>query len=210
MSESERKYKILPGVPTPDYDTIIKASSDYTEPGELEFVMRKYTLDADKRKARAAATGGKDVDELKKLGVQVAEDEERAREESQARMDAIKERNVMAPASIEALREVASKKHKNDEKREEIEAELKARDEEMAQQEALEKARAERREQQKKAVEELKARAASIEAKKAEMAAKAAKAAEEARAKEEEAAAASKDNLILSDEDTLDSFSEFL
>ena len=74
MSESKRKYKILPGVPTPDYDTIIKASSDYTEPGELEFVMRKYTLDADKKKVKPAGNSGKDVDELKKLGVQVAED----------------------------------------------------------------------------------------------------------------------------------------
>ena len=45
MSDTGRKYKILPGVPTPDYDAIIKASSDYTEPGELDFVMRKYTLD---------------------------------------------------------------------------------------------------------------------------------------------------------------------
>lgn len=208
MSDTGRKYKILPGVPTTDYDAIIKASSDYTEPGELDFVMRKYTLDSEKKRKVTSANSAQDVDELKKLGVEVSEQEERSKEESQARMEAIKARNVMAPASIEALREVASKKHRSEEKQEEIDAELRVRDEEAAQQDALEKARAERREQQKKAVEELKARAAKLEADAAAKAAEAAKVAEAARAKEEEEA--SNNNLILSDEETADSFSEFL
>ena len=193
----ERKYKILPGVPTPDYEEILKASSDYTDPGALEFTERQITLDSEKKAKPTLLTSDTDVEELKKLGIEVSEEEERSKEISQERMDAIKQKRVMAPASIEALREVASKRETDDKKREEIEQGLKERDERAAKEEELERIRAERREQQKKAVEEIKARTASNEA--------AAEAAEAARAKENE-----DENLILSDEETADSFSEFL
>ena len=193
----ERKYNILPGVPTPDYEDILKACSDYTDPGAIEFEERQITLDSEKKAKPVIPSSPDDVEELKKLGIEVTEQEEREKEKSQERMDAIKQRNVMAPASIEALREVASQMDIDDAKREEIESGLKERDERAAKEEELQKLRAERREQQKKAVEEIKAKSASNEA--------AAAAIEEARAKENE-----DENLILSDEETADSFSEFL
>ena len=194
MSEAKRKYTILPGVPTPDYEAILDASSDYSDPGELDFTMRSYT-EMPKPSRTATPPSADDIANLQKLGDEVSEEEERAKEISRERMEAIKARSVTMPASIEELRDVARNSDIDDDKRDEIEAELKSRQDEAEKKEELEKIRAERRSQQKKAVEEIKARSAANEA-------AAQKAAEEAKEDEE--------NLILSDDDAADSFSEFL
>lgn len=194
MSEAKRKYTILPGVPTPDYEAILDASSDYSDPGELDFTMRSYT-EMPKPSRTATPPSADDIANLQKLGDEVSEEEERAKEISRERMEAIKARSVTMPASIEELRDVARNSDIDDDKRDEIEAELKSRQDEVEKKEELEKIRAERRSQQKKAVEEIKARSAANEA-------AAQKAAEEAKEDEE--------NLILSDDDAADSFSEFL
>ena len=207
MSEAKakRKYTILPGVPTPDYETIIKATSDYTDPGELDYnEERVYAHESVEEKIAAPAqpVDNADVAELKKLGAEVSAQEEKARIESQNRMNDIKNRAVTAVASIADLKEVAAKNLGDDEERRgQIEAEMKLREEEAKKQEELERVRAERRAQQKKAVEELKAKSAANEA-----------AAEAAKAEEAKKAAENDDdmNLILSDEETADSFSEFL
>lgn len=198
MSEAQRKYTILPGVPTPDYETILSASSDYSEPGELDYkTERNFTYEienAEKLKALASANP-KDVEELIKLGEDVSNQEEAERIASQNRMNAIKERAVQAAASMDELREAASKQEVDDERREQLDAEMRERDEAAAKQEELERVRAERRAQQKKAVEELKAKAAANEA---------AAEAEKARFEEDD------DMLNLSEEDVEDTFGEFL
>ena len=198
MSEAQRKYTILPGVPTPDYETILSASSDYSEPGELDYkTERNFTHEienAEKMKALASANP-KDVEELIKLGEDVSNQEEADRIASQNRMNAIKERAVQAAASMDELREAASKQEVDDERREQLDAEMRERDEAAAKQEELERVRAERRAQQKKAVEELKAKAAANEA---------AAEAEKARFDNDD------DMLTLSEEDVEDTFGEFL
>ncbi len=198
MSEAQRKYTILPGVPTPDYETILSASSDYSEPGELDYkTERNFTHEienAEKMKALAAANP-KDVEELIKLGEDLSNQEEAERIASQNRMNAIKERAVQAAASMDELREAASKQEVDDERREQLDAEMRERDEAAAKQEELERVRAERRAQQKKAVEELKAKAAANEA-----------AAEAEKAKFDN----DDDMLNLSEEDVEDTFGEFL
>ena len=194
MSEPKRKYTILPGVPTPDFESILEASSDYSDPGELEFTMRSYT-EMPKPGRTVTSPSATDIANLQKLGDEVSEEEERAKEISRERMEAIKARSVTMPASIEELRDVARNSDIDDDKRDEIETDLKSRQDEAEKKEELEKIRAERRSQQKKAVEEIRARSAANEA-------AAQKAAEEAKEDEE--------NLILSDDDAADSFSEFL
>ena len=198
MSEAQRKYTILPGVPTPDYETILSASSDYSEPGELDYKTERNFAheieNAEKMKALAVANP-KDVEELIKLGEDVSNQEEQERLASQNRMNAIKERAVQAAASMDELKEAASKQEVDEERREQLDSEKREREEAAAKQEELERVRAERRAQQKKAVEELKAKAAANEA-----------AAEAAKSSIDD----DDDMLNLSEEDVEDTFGEFL
>ena len=82
MAEAKRKYRILPGVPAPDLEEILKASSDYSEPGELEYTTAKNyqyetTEEINAKKGKKVVVKNESIEELQKLGDEVSEAEER-------------------------------------------------------------------------------------------------------------------------------------
>lgn len=168
----ERKYEILPGVAVPDIKSIVDAASDFSVSG-VEDVAIKEHHNGNNQQNPIKVTGAA-VDELNKLGNQVAEEEEKAAEESRRVMEAIK-----AQAQVADLSELkkAAEENMTPEKREEIQREQEALAAARAEEEAKAKAREERRLQQQKALEE------SLARKAAEAEEKAAKEAEEAAAK---------------------------
>ncbi len=156
MANKERKYNILPGIPTPDMDEILWASSDYSDPGvsDVDVYSRNAEITSSKD-SRAAIPESANLSELQKLGEKVAEEEEKAKLESQRVMDSIKNRAVIGPASIDALKNT-SERSVSPERKAQIEAEMKVREEEESKKREIEQARADRRSMQRRAVEELK------------------------------------------------------
>jgi len=174
----EKKYEILPGVEIPDIKRIQEAASDFSisEVGDVE--IRTVTL----QPVAAAVTPSVSADELSQLqslGVKVAEDEERSKAASRAKMDAIMNKAVQAPESIGDLK-ASHIAQLNDEKRKkQLEDEMKEAEAQKAEEDAKNKAREERRQLQQRLLEESKEKAAKEKEAKE-------KAAKEAAAKEEE------------------------
>lgn len=174
----EKKYEILPGVEIPDIKKIQEAASDFSisEVGDVE--IRTVTL----QPVIEAATPGVSAEELsnlQSLGVKVAEDEERSKAESRAKMDAIMNKAVQAPESIGDLK-ASHIAQLNDEKlKKQLEDEMKEAEAQKAEEDAKNKAREERRQLQQRLLEESKEKAAKEKEAKE-------KAAKEAAAKEEE------------------------
>ncbi|MDO4422195.1 MAG: hypothetical protein Q4C15_09170 [Eubacteriales bacterium] len=174
----EKKYEILPGVEIPDIKKIQEAASDFSisEVGDVE--IRTVTL----QPVAAAVTPSVSADELSQLqslGVKVAEDEERSKAESRAKMDAIMNKAVQAPESIGDLK-ASHIAQLNDEKlKKQLEDEIKEAEAQKAEEDAKNKAREERRQLQQRLLEESREKAAKE--KEAQE-----KAAKEAAAKEEE------------------------
>lgn len=174
----EKKYEILPGVEIPDIKKIQEAASDFSisEVGDVE--IKTVTL----QPVAAAVTPSVSADELSQLqslGVKVAEDEERSKAESRAKMDAIMNKAVQAPESIGDLK-ASHIAQLNDEKRKkQLEDEMKEAEAQKAEEDAKNKAREERRQLQLRLLEESKEKAAKEKEAKE-------KAAKEAAAKEEE------------------------
>lgn len=156
MANKERKYNILPGIPTPDMDEILWASSDYSDPGVSD--VNVYTRNVDAKSpnvSRAAISESAEFNELQRLGEKVAEEEEKAKLESQRVMDSIKNRAVIGPASLDVLKNT-SERSVSPERKAQIDAEMKVREEEESKKREIEQARADRRSMQRRAVEELK------------------------------------------------------
>lgn len=174
----EKKYEILPGVEIPDIKRIQEAASDFSisEVGDVE--IKTVTL----QPVAAAITPSVSADELSQLqslGVKVAEDEERSKAESRAKMDAIMNKAVQAPESIGDLK-ASHIAQLNDEKRKkQLEDEMKEAEAQKAEEDAKNKAREERRQLQQRLLEESKEKAAKEKEAKE-------KAAKDAAAKEEE------------------------
>ena len=174
----EKKYEILPGVEIPDIKKIQEAASDFSisEVGDVE--IKTVTLQP-VIEPIAPGVSAEELSNLQSLGVKVAEDEERSKAASRAKMDAIMNKAVQAPESIGDLK-ASHIAQLNDEKRKkQLEEEMKEAEAQKAEEDAKNKAREERRQLQQRLLEESKEKAAK-EKEAQERAAK------EAAAKEEE------------------------
>lgn len=174
----EKKYEILPGVEIPDIKKIQEAASDFSisEVGDVE--IKTVTLQP-VIEPIAPGVSAEELSNLQSLGVKVAEDEERSKAVSRAKMDAIMNKAVQAPESIGDLK-ASHIAQLNDEKRKkQLEDEMKEAEAQKAEEDAKNKAREERRQLQQRLLEESKEKAAKE--KEAQE-----KAAKEAAAKEEE------------------------
>lgn len=168
MANKERKYNILPGIPTPDMDEILWASSDYSDPGVSDVNVYTRNIDAKSPNvSRAAISESAELNELQKLGEKVAEEEEKAKLESQRVMDSIKNRAVIGPASLDVLKNT-SERSVSPERKAQIDAEMKVREEEESKKREIEQARADRRSMQRRAVEELKQKTVTTSANEAD------------------------------------------
>lgn len=168
MANKERKYNILPGIPTPDMDEILWASSDYSDPGVSDVNVYTRNIDAKSPNvSRAAAPESAELNELQRLGEKVAEEEEKAKLESQRVMESIKNRAVIGPASLDALKNT-SERSVSPERKAQIDAEMKVREEEESKKREIEQARADRRSMQRRAVEELKQKTVTTSANEAD------------------------------------------
>ena len=140
----EKKYEILPGVEIPDIKKIQEAASDFSisEVGDVE--LRTVTLQP-VIEAAAPGVSSEELSNLQSLGVKVAEDEERSKAASRAKMDAIMNKAVQAPESIGDLK-ASHIAQLNDEKRKkQLEEEMKEAEAQKAEEDAKNKAREERR-----------------------------------------------------------------
>lgn len=174
----EKKYEILPGVEIPDIKKIQEAASDFSisEVGDVE--IKTVTLQP-VIKAAAPGVSAEELSNLQSLGDKVAEDEERSKAASRAKMDAIMNKAVQAPESIGDLK-ASHIAQLNDEKlKKQLEDEMKKAEAQKAEEDAKNKAREERRQLQQRLLEESREKAAKEKEARE-------KAAKEAAAKEEE------------------------
>ena len=176
----EKKYEILPGVEIPDIKKIQEAASDFSisEVGDVD--INTVTYEPIESHVTPSVSA-EELARLQALGVKVAEDEERSKAESKAKMDKIM-KNVQAPESIGDLK--ASHMAQLDEaKRKQVENDMKEANKQQAQEEAVNKAREERKILQQRILEESRAKAEAEQAL-IEAAAKAKKIAEAKAARE--------------------------
>ena len=176
----EKKYEILPGFEIPDIKKIQEAASDFSisEVGDVD--IKTVTYEPIESHVTPSVSA-EELARLQALGVKVAEDEERSKAESKAKMDKIM-KNVQAPESIGDLK--ASHMAQLDEaKRKQVEDDMKEANKQQAQEEAVNKAREERKILQQRILEESRAKAEAEQAL-IEAAAKAKKIAEAKAARE--------------------------
>ena len=176
----EKKYEILPGVEIPDIKKIQEAASDFSisEVGDVD--IKTVTYEPIESHVTPSVSP-EELARLQALGVKVAEEEERSKAESKAKMDKIM-KNVSAPESIGDLK--ASHMAQLDEaKRKQVEDDMKEANKQQAQEEAVNKAREERKILQQRILEESRAKAEAEQAL-IEAAAKAKKIAEAKAARE--------------------------
>ena len=176
----EKKYEILPGVEIPDIKKIQEAASDFSisEVGDVD--IKNVTYEPIESHVTPSVSP-EELARLQALGVKVAEDEERSKAESKAKMEKIM-KNVSAPESIGNLK--ASHMAELDEaKRKQVEEQMKEANKQQAEEDAKTAAREERKILQQRILEESRAKAeAELAAKQA--AEKAAKIAEAKAARE--------------------------
>ena len=141
----EKKYEILPGVEIPDIKKIQEAASDFSisEVGDVDINTVSYEPIMS---AVTPSVSPEELARLQALGVKVAEDEERSKAESKAKMDKIM-KNVQAPESIGDLK-ASHIAQLDEEKRKQLEENMKEANQQQAEEEAKNKAREERRQLQ--------------------------------------------------------------
>ena len=176
----EKKYEILPGVEIPDIKKIQEAASDFSisEVGDVDIKSVSY------EPITSHVTPSVSTEELARLqalGVKVAEDEERSKAESKAKMEKIM-KNVSAPESVNDLK-ASHMASLSEQKRKQVEDEMKEANQQQAEEEAKNKAREERKILQQAILEESRAKAEAEQAL-IEAAAKAKKIAEAKAARE--------------------------
>ena len=154
----EKKYDILPGVEIPDMKKIQEAASDFSisEVGDVDIKTVSYEPVFE---AAAPGVSPEELARLQQLGVKVAEDEERSKLVSQAKMAKIMNQAVQAPSSIGDLK-ASHIAQLDEEKRKQLEESQKEADKLKAEEEAKNKAREERRILQQRLLEESREKAA--------------------------------------------------
>lgn len=152
-SADGRKYKFVSSVKVPDMSDILLAASDFDSYGVADVVINKQ-LDMVMTPDGHMKAVPQGIDEIQKLGRQVAEEEERLQEERRIKMQQIMNNAVSTPQSVEDLRVVASSKL-SDERRKIVEKEMSERLEQEAVENAKQEAREERRKMQQRAVVDL-------------------------------------------------------
>ena len=138
----EKKYEVLPGVELPDIKKIQEAASDFSisEVGDVD--IKTVTYEPIESHVTPSVSP-EELARLQALGVKVAEEEERSKAESKAKMDKIM-KNVSAPESIGDLK--ASHMAQLDEaKRKQVEDNMKEANKQHAEEDAKNKAREERK-----------------------------------------------------------------
>lgn len=196
---AERKYKILPGVPMPDLKQILDASSDYSDPGELT-VSTSARKERETKVVTAKDLTPEEVKYLQELGLEVAQAVDEANLESQRKMDEIKNRSVVAPVTMDNLRETAAASIEDEDKKAEVQRHLDELAKEKEKEEELKRQRMERRAKQKQAVEDL----LKKKEEGADTKTNASQPSEETQADD------SGELNVVSDDDTMSSFSEFM
>lgn len=202
MARSEKKYEVAPGVDVPDIKAIMSAAADFSKSEIGEVNIHNYQKTDSKKSDTKKTVNSPEVEGLKALGQEVAENEEKIKLESQKKMESIKANAVMKPESLDTLSKRAQTEV-DPEKLKEIE---RVKQERLAKEMELkekEKQRAERRAQQRQKVESIIAKGDNkvvtpVDRKNA--------------ANSDDKADSNKANpsVVASDEDTLESFSEFL
>lgn len=196
---AERKYKILPGVPMPDLKQILEASSDYSDPGELT-VSTSARKERETKVVTTKDLTPEEVKYLQELGLEVAQAVDEANLESQRKMDEIKNRSVVAPVTMDNLRETAAASIEDEDKKAEVQRHLDELAKEKEKEEELKRQRMERRAKQKQAVEDL----LKKKEEGADTKTNASQPSEETQADD------SGELNVVSDDDTMSSFSEFM
>lgn len=196
---AERKYKILPGVPMPDLKQILDASSDYSDPGELT-VSTSARKERETKVVTAKDLTPEEIKYLQELGLEVAQAVDEANLESQRKMDEIKNRSVVAPVTMDNLRETAAASIEDEDKKAEVQRHLDELAKEKEKEEELKRQRMERRAKQKQAVEDL----LKKKEEGADTKANASQPSEETQADD------NGELNVVSDDDTMSSFSEFM
>lgn len=196
---AERKYKILPGVPMPDLKQILDASSDYSDPGELT-VSTSARKERETKVVTAKDLTPEEIKYLQELGLEVAQAVDEANLESQRKMDEIKNRSVVAPVTMDNLRETAAASIEDEDKKAEVQRHLDELAKEKEKEEELKRQRMERRAKQKQAVEDL----LKKKEEGADTKTNASQPSEETQADD------SGELNVVSDDDTMSSFSEFM
>lgn len=204
---AERKYKILPGVPMPDLKQILDASSDYSDPGELTVSISSRK----ERETKVVTTKDLTPEEIKylqELGLEVTQAVDEANLESQRKMDEIKNRNVVTPVTMDNLRETAAASIEDEDKKAEVQRHLDELAKEKEKEEELKRQRMERRAKQKQTVEDL----LKKKEEGADNKTNASKPSEETKVvdSQETQADDSGELNVVSDDDTMSSFSEFM
>lgn len=196
---AERKYKILPGVPMPDLKQILEASSDYSDPGELT-VSTSARKERETKVVTTKDLTPEEVKYLQELGLEVAQAVDEANLESQRKMDEIKNRSVVAPVTMDNLRETAAASIEDEDKKAEVQRHLDELAKEKEKEEELKRQRMERRAKQKQAVEDLlKKKEEGTDTK-----------TNASQPSKETQADNSGELNVVSDDDTMSSFSEFM
>lgn len=204
---AERKYKILPGVPMPDLKQILEASSDYSDPGELT-VSTSARKERETKVVTTKDLTPEEVKYLQELGLEVAQAVDEANLESQRKMDEIKNRSVVAPVTMDNLRETAAASIEDEDKKAEVQRHLDELAKEKEKEEELKRQRMERRAKQKQAVEDLlKKKEESADTK-----TNASQPSKETKVDDSQEIQAddSGELNVVSDDDTMSSFSEFM
>lgn len=204
---AERKYKILPGVPMPDLKQILEASSDYSDPGELT-VSTSARKERETKVVTTKDLTPEEVKYLQELGLEVAQAVDEANLESQRKMDEIKNRSVVAPVTMDNLRETAAASIEDEDKKAEVQRHLDELAKEKEKEEELKRQRMERRAKQKQAVEDLlKKKEESADTK-----TNASQPSKETKVDDSQETQAddSGELNVVSDDDTMSSFSEFM
>lgn len=204
---AERKYKILPGVPMPDLKQILDASSDYSDPGELT-VSTSARKERETKVVTAKDLTPEEIKYLQELGLEVAQAVDEANLESQRKMDEIKNRNVVAPVTMDNLRETAAASIEDEDKKAEVQRHLDELAKEKEKEEELKRQRMERRAKQKQAVEDL----LKKKEEGADTKTNASQPSEETKVDDSQEIQAddSGELNVVSDDDTMSSFSEFM
>ena len=204
---AERKYKILPGVPMPDLKQILDASSDYSDPGELT-VSTSARKERETKVVTAKDLTPEEIKYLQELGLEVAQAVDEANLESQRKMDEIKNRSVVAPVTMDNLRETAAASIEDEDKKAEVQRHLDELAKEKEKEEELKRQRMERRAKQKQAVEDL----LKKKEEGADTKTNASQPSEETKVGDSQETQADDNGElnVVSDDDTMSSFSEFM
>lgn len=202
MVRKSKKYDVIPGVEVPDIKSIVSAASDFSK-SELDKVeIKKTVLEVSHKENISSKPSLEDISALNSLGNKVAENEEKQKLESKKKMESIKSKAVISPESIDSLSKRAQAEINDPEKLEKIQKDREERLAKMAEAKEKEKLREERRIAHKKKTEELTSKSGQSSSP--------ITISNKSTSVKNETSKASNNSVVLSDEDTLESFSELL